>query len=118
MFRTTLEEAARRLPGCEAAALVGRDGMVVEHWAAPAGPSPEVIAAELTPVVRSVEALGRNAGGGKVREIIVRLAEWSCLLQPISADLFLILVAGRDSLPGRLRFEASRAASRLESDLR
>ncbi|MBI3447816.1 MAG: roadblock/LC7 domain-containing protein [Acidobacteria bacterium] len=118
MFRTTLEEAARRLPGCEAAALVGRDGMVVEHWASPGGPSPEVIAAELTPVVRSVEALGRNAGGGGVRDLTLRLEAWSCVVQPVSADLFLILVAGRNAVPGRVRFEASRAAARLESDLR
>ena len=118
MFRTTLEEAARRLPGCEAAALVGRDGMVVEHWESPHGPSAEVIAAELTPVLRSVEALGRNADGGELREILVRLSAWSCLLQPISADHFLILVAAHDAMPGRLRFEASRATSRLQSDLR
>jgi len=118
MFRTTLEEAARRLPGCEAAALVGRDGMVVEHWSTPSGPSPEVIAAELTPVLRSVEALGRNAGGGSMEELMVRLAGWSCILRPVSADHFLILVARQDAMPGRIRFEASRAATRLESALR
>jgi predicted regulator of Ras-like GTPase activity (Roadblock/LC7/MglB family) len=118
MFRTTLEEAARRLPGCEAAALVGRDGMVVEHWTSEGGPSPEIIAAEMTPVVRSVEALGRNTGGGELKEVLVRLEGWTCILQPISGDLFLILVAQRDAVPGRVRFEATRAAARLESDLR
>src|SRR5262245_24389527 len=118
MFRTTLEEAARRLPGCEAAALVGRDGMVVEHWAVPGGPSPEIIAAELTPVVRSIEALGRNAGGGGVKDLVLRLDAWACVLQPVSPELFLILVAGRDAVPGRVRFEASRTAARLEPDLR
>jgi len=117
MFRTTLEEAARRLPGCEAAAIVGRDGMVVEHWAAPGGPSPEVLAAELTPVVRSVEAMGRNAAGGDLREILLRLSSWSCFVQPVSPDLFLILLTGRDVLPGRIRFEASHAAARLDPDL-
>jgi len=117
MFRTTLEEAARRVPGCEAAILVGRDGMVVEHWAKPGGPSPEVLAAELTPVVRSVETLGRNAGGGTLQEVLVRLSGWSCLLQPVSPEIFLVLLARRDAIPGRLRFEAARAAARLESDL-
>jgi predicted regulator of Ras-like GTPase activity (Roadblock/LC7/MglB family) len=118
MFRTTLEEAARRLPGCEAAALVGRDGMVVEQWASAVGPSPEILAAELTPVLRSVEALGRNAGGGDLREFLVRLARWTCIVQPISGELLLLLVASHDAVPGRVRFEATRAAARLESDLR
>jgi predicted regulator of Ras-like GTPase activity (Roadblock/LC7/MglB family) len=118
MFRKTLEEAARRLPGCEAAALVGRDGMVVEHWVASEAHSPETLAAELTPVVRAVESLARNSGGGKVRDLLIRLAGWSCLLTPVSGDLFLVLVVGREAVPGRARFEASRAAARLELDLR
>ena len=117
MFRTTLEEAARRLPGCGAAALVGRDGMVVEHWAASGGPSAEILAAELTPVVRSIEAMGRNAGGGDVKEVFLRLASWSCYIQPVSPDLFLVVLTGRDVVPGRIRFEASRTAARLEPDL-
>ena len=118
MFRTTLEEAARRLPGCEAAALVGRDGMVVEHWASQSGPSAEVIAAELTPVVRSVEALSRNAGGGEMRELLVRLESWSCFVQPVNDDMFLVLLAGKDTVPGRIRFEGARTAARLEAALR
>jgi len=118
MFRTKLEEAARRLPTCEAAALVGRDGMVVEHWSSGRAPSPEVIAAELTPVIRSVEALSRNAGGGSVRELLVRLSSWTVLVQPINEEIFLVLVARQDAIPGRVRFEAARAAARIESELR
>ena len=118
MFRTTLEEAARRLPDCEAAVLVGRDGMVVEHWAVGGGPAPEVLAAELTPVIRSVEALCRNAEGGAMLEVLVRLSSWSLLVQPVNPEIFLVFVAGRDAVPGRLRFEAMRAAARLEADLR
>ncbi len=117
MFRTTLEEAARRLPGCESAALVGRDGMVVEHWVAHGKTSPEILAAELTPVVRAVEALSRNTEGGDVREVLVRLASWSCLVRPVNADLFLMLVAGHEAVPGHMRFEAARAAARIEPEL-
>lgn len=118
MFRTALEEAARRLPGCEAAALVGRDGMVIEQWNGPDGQGAEVLAAELTPVLRSVEALALHAGGGRVQEVVLRLSCWTGIVQPINADTFLVLVAGAGSIPGRLIFEASRAASRIEPGLR
>jgi predicted regulator of Ras-like GTPase activity (Roadblock/LC7/MglB family) len=118
MFRTTLEEAARRLPGCEAAALVGRDGMVVEHWSKDQGPALDVLAGELTPVVRSVETFSRNADGGGVGELLLRLRDWSLLVRPITSEIFLVLVAEAATVPGRLRFEAARAAERLEADLR
>lgn len=118
MIRTALEESARRLPGCEAAALVGRDGMLVEHWAAGGGPSAEVLAAELTSVVRSIESLSRHAEGGAVKDLLVRLSSWSILVQPVNAEIFLVLVARHDAIPGRVRFEAARAAGRLETVLR
>ncbi len=117
MLRTALEEAARRLPGCEAAALVGQDGIVVEQWTGGEGPSLEVLAAEMTPLLRAADALARNSDGGSVREVLLRLDSWSCLVQPINAEIFLVLVAARTAVPGRLRFEAIRAAARLESEL-
>jgi predicted regulator of Ras-like GTPase activity (Roadblock/LC7/MglB family) len=92
--------------------------MLVEHWATGGGPSAEVLAAELTPVVRSIESLSRHAGGGGLRDLLVRLSSWSILVQPVNADIFLVLVARHEAIPGRLRFEAARAAQRLETALR
>lgn len=118
MFRGRLEEAARRLPECRAVLLVGRDGMVVESWTAPGAPSADDLAAELTPVLRAVEGLARNSGGGEVAEITIRLESWTCFVQPVTPEIFLLLVAGRQAFPGRLRFEGGRASARLEADLR
>ena len=77
----------------------------------------EVLAAEMTPLLRAADALARNSDGGSVKEILLRLESWSCLVQPVSAEVFLVLVAARTAVPGRLRFEATRAAARLESEL-
>jgi predicted regulator of Ras-like GTPase activity (Roadblock/LC7/MglB family) len=117
MLKTALEEAARRLPGCEAAALVGRDGILVEQWTEGGGPSLEVLAAEMTPLLRAADVLAGNSDGGSVNEILLRLDSWSCLVRPINEEIFLVLVAARTAVPGRLRFEATRAAARLESEL-
>lgn len=117
MLREALEETARRLPGCEAAALVGRDGIVVEQWTGGDGVPLEVLAAEMTPLLRAADALGRSSEGGSVKEILLRLDSWLCLVRPISVEIFLVLVAGHAAVPGRLRFEAIRATARLESEL-
>ncbi len=117
MLRAVLEEAGRRLPGCSAAVLVGHDGMVIEKWAAADAPSAEEVAAELTPVLRSVKALGRNMAGGEFRQLTVSLAGWSCLMLPVSEETLLVMIARHDAVPGRIRYEAARAASRIEAEL-
>jgi len=118
MLKTALEEATRRVPGCRAAALVGRDGIVVEHWSSGAGPAVEALAGELTPLLRAVESLATQTDAGELREILVRLASWSCLVKPMTEEIFLVIVADSDTVPGRLRFEALRASSRFEAELR
>lgn len=118
MLKTALEEATRRVPGCQAAALVGTDGMVVEHWSSGAGPSVEVLAGEMTPLLRAASSLAKHTGAGDVQEMLVRLSSWSCLIRPVNGEIFLVIVAGREVLPGRLRFEAQRASSRFEAELR
>lgn len=117
MLRAVLEEAGRRLPGCEAALLVGTDGMVVDQWSAGEAPPADELAAELTPVMRAVETLGRNTGGGALGELIVRLDSWSCMIQPVNPETFVVLIARHESVPGRIRYEASRVAARLEVEL-
>ena len=118
MLRAVLEEAGRRLPGCAAAVLVGSDGMVIEKWTAPGAPPADDLAAELTPVLRSIQTLGRNTGGGPFREMIVGLEAWTCLMHPVNSETYVVLVARHDSVPGRIRYEAARAASRIEPELR
>jgi predicted regulator of Ras-like GTPase activity (Roadblock/LC7/MglB family) len=118
MLRAVLEETGNRLPGCEAAVLVGHDGMVVDKWAAETGPPVEELAAELTPLLRAVEMLSRNTDGGGFREILVRLNSWSCLMQPVNDETFVVLVARHEAFPGRIRFEAARAVSQIEAELR
>ena len=117
MIKAVLEEAGKRLPGCESAALVGNDGMVVEKWASGDAPPADELAAELTPVLRAVQALSRNTGGGAFREMLVKLEAWSCLVQPVNDETFVVFVARHESVPGRIRYEAARAASRLEAEL-
>jgi predicted regulator of Ras-like GTPase activity (Roadblock/LC7/MglB family) len=117
MLRAVLEEAGRRLPGCEAAVLVGTDGMVVEKWASGDAPPLEELAAELTPLIRAAETLGRNTGGGGFTDVTVRLARWSCTVIPVNEETFVVLIADHDSVPGRIRYEASRTAGKLEAAL-
>lgn len=117
MLRKELEEAARRLPGCEAAALVGQDGILVDHWETGNGISLEVLAAELTPLLRALRSLSQNTEAGEVRGIHLEFDSWRCLVQPVNDEIILVMVAGKAAIPGRLRFEAARAASRLEAEL-
>jgi predicted regulator of Ras-like GTPase activity (Roadblock/LC7/MglB family) len=118
MLRTILTEWAREIPGCQSAGLVGIDGMVVEQWTGEGGPPLEVLGGELTPLMRAVSSLSRNTDGGDLREIMVRLQSWSCLIQPVTEEIYLIIVAGREAVPGRMRFEALRATAKFEAALR
>jgi len=117
MLRAVLEEAGRRLPGCEAAVLVGTDGMVVEKWSSGEAPPAEELAAELTPLIRAAETLGRNTGGGGFTEMTVRMQQWTCTILPVNVETFVVLIARHESVPGRVRYEASRTAERLEAAL-
>jgi predicted regulator of Ras-like GTPase activity (Roadblock/LC7/MglB family) len=108
-----LLESLTRLRGIRGAMVVAaRDGLVVAEslMGGVKGPALAAIAASLAS--RAGDLSGR-AGFGSPRLLHLQATDGSLLVAPVSPDLVLVAVAGRDVPLGLLRLEMLRMAERL-----
>ncbi len=117
MFETRLREINDRLEGSRLAAVVGRDGLVVQSAGELTGADTEALAAELTSQLGSLASGQRELGGGDVEELSVTTGRHIVLVGSLSDDYYMMLVLDRGGAQGRARFELRRARLRLGPDL-
>jgi len=93
----------RRHEGVELAAAVANDGLLIESAARP-GLEVEAIAAVASNGLALAEALGREIAKGGATRTILEYEQGLVLLEPLTADVMILLMTStRDSL-GRMRF--------------
>jgi predicted regulator of Ras-like GTPase activity (Roadblock/LC7/MglB family) len=117
-LRQALDELARQLPGLEAAAVVGMDGIAIEQRLSGGAASFDRVAAGQTSLLKEAAALCREADGGEPQELVLATDRRLFVARVVARDYFLLLVAPSSASLGRLRFAARRAARGLEQELR
>jgi predicted regulator of Ras-like GTPase activity (Roadblock/LC7/MglB family) len=111
MFKQALEEIIERTDGSLGALIMGTDGISVEKVLNDEGADAnlDVAAAEFTSLVRNAQRTGRDTGLGRLRELVVSLADATIILRLFNNDYFIVLALKPDGNLGRGRYELRKA---------
>jgi len=117
-FSDTLGALATRIEGAVAAIILGIDGIPIERFipAIEPGLDLEMIATELTTLLRRGMHTATDAALGDLREMIITTDRLTILLRPITQDYFLMLAVIPGGNVGRARYELRKAQLVLEEE--
>ena len=102
--------------GLELAAVVGADGLVIEHAAAQGIDAEEVCAMAASGLLM-MDSLGRALESGAAHGAILEFDAHTAMLSPLDADNLVILLAGENANLGRMRIIMRRAMDSLREGL-
>lgn len=116
-FIDALTEIAARVEGCIAGAIIGIDGIVIEHYLAPdESLDIDVTATESTTLLRHSRKTASDTQLGDLQEMVVAADQRTFLLRQITPEYFLLLVLEPRSSVGRARYELRKAQLSLEAE--
>lgn len=117
-FSDTLGGLAKRIEGAVAAIILGIDGIPIERYvtALEPGLDVEMIATELTTLLRRGMHTATDTGLGDLRELVIVTERLTILLRPITPDYFLMLAVTPGGNVGRARYELRKAQLVLEEE--
>jgi predicted regulator of Ras-like GTPase activity (Roadblock/LC7/MglB family) len=110
MFESQFSRMEEALPGLRAVAVVGDDGIEVDHFVKGDLPH-EVLSAEMNGVMRNLERLREELDLGKLGEVIIRTDSQNVLLLALSKEIFLLVVTAPEEATGKTRYEVQRLAA-------
>jgi predicted regulator of Ras-like GTPase activity (Roadblock/LC7/MglB family) len=111
MFKESLEIILANTEGSLGVLLMGMDGIAVEKALKAEGREAnlDVIAAELSSLVRSAQRIGRNIGIGETQEMAFSFDEVKLLARMVSHEYFIVLALSQSGNVGRGRYELRKA---------
>ncbi len=113
-MRSVLQEVLDRIPGSLGAAVVGLDGIAVEKVTTRREVNIDLLSAEGISVVKRAAASLRDTPADPLEEITIVSRSRLTILRSLGSDYYLCVVVGRDSIPGRARYETWRAGLQLQ----
>lgn len=117
MFRDRLRAIAARLEDIEAVVLLGDDGLPVESEVLGEDLDLEMVAAEVTTLIREMGQNHRELDIGSIERFEVATERYKLLIGRIAEGFSLLLVTGPHASVGKARFELRRAPLSLAEDL-
>ena len=117
-FSDTLGGLAKRIEGAVAAIILGIDGIPIERYTTTLEPGLdiEMIATELTTLLRRGMHTATDTALGDLREMVIVTERLTILLRPITQDYFLMLAVLPGGNVGRARYELRKAQLVLEEE--
>ena len=117
-FSETLGELSKRIEGAVTAIILGIDGIPIERYTSSLEPGLdiEVIATELTTLLRRGMHTATDTALGDLREMVIGTERLTILLRPITPDYFLMLAVLPGGNVGRARYELRKAHLVLEEE--
>ena len=117
-FSDTLAGLTKRIEGAVAAIILGIDGIPIERYMAALEPGLdiEMIATELTTLLRRGMHTASDTALGDLREMVIATERLTILLRPITKDYFLMLAVMPGGNVGRARYELRKAQLVLEEE--
>lgn len=116
-FTERLQKIIDKVDDLLGVAISGVDGILLEERKIDPMLDLASLAAEYSALWKTIDQAGRSVDLGGAQEINILTEKWMILLKKISADYFLILVAGSEKNFGKGRFLMKRAAGALVEDL-
>ena len=111
MIRSILSELLE-IPGVNVAAVVGRDGFVIESTAL-GRVSIDALGAMTSTGIRYYEVLGTELEKGGVRQVMLDLKKGTIILTPISKEMFLAILTDPNVNRGLISHESGKTRGRL-----
>jgi uncharacterized protein len=105
-----------KIEGVSAAAVVGRDGFIIEH-VSNIKIDVDALGAMASTSVGTSEAMGIELGKGKFEQVLVELEKGPVLLSLISDNEILAVVAETGANIGRIRYEVKKNKERIAAAL-
>ncbi len=115
MLKRILGDLAK-VEGVNAAAVVGRDGFIIEH-VANIQMDVDALGAMASTSVGTSEAMGIELGKGNFEQVLVELEKGPIMLSVISQNEILAIVAEHGSNIGRIRYEVKKNKDRIAAAL-
>ena len=114
-MRAALHDVLDRIPGALGAAVVGLDGIPVERLTAQEGFNIDLASAEGIGVVRRASGTLRDLPEEMLEEITITYRSQLMILRSLSADYYLCVVVGPETILGHARYETWRAGQQLRA---
>ncbi len=117
-FIDILKDLVHGVNGGMAAAIMGVDGLPVEHYSAPASRRDvDIIGIEYGKVVGEIKNAAGILGLGGLEEILVKTSAADVILRVVSPEYYVVFIAGPDVNAGKARFLLRRAAAKTRKEL-
>ncbi len=105
-----------KVEGVSAAAVVGRDGFVIEH-VANIQMDVDALGAMASTSVGTSEAMGIELNKGTFEQVLIEMEKGPVMLSLVSASEILAVVAEPGSNVGRIRYEVKKNKDRIAAAL-
>ncbi len=116
-FKEILSKLIEKTPGGLGAALVAKDGLIVESWTKE-GFAVDEIAVHITQPLMKSENSVKNARIGIFEEMLLFTDKFSLILKNITDEYFLMTVIDRScGIYGKGRYEADKTIKKLRPEL-
>jgi predicted regulator of Ras-like GTPase activity (Roadblock/LC7/MglB family) len=112
MFEAVFSQIENALPGLRAISVVGDDGIEIDSYVK-SDLAHEVISAEMTGILRTLDRAKSELSLGRLDEVVIRTDEENILLLSLNAGLFVLLVTDPTEATGRARYEVKRLAHQI-----
>jgi predicted regulator of Ras-like GTPase activity (Roadblock/LC7/MglB family) len=103
MFEPLFSQLDASIPGLRAVSVVGNDGIEIEQYVK-SQLAHDVLSAEMTGILRTLERLHGELDLGKLQEVIVRTDLQNIFIVSLSGGLYILLVTDSASTTGKARY--------------
>ena len=118
MFREVLSEMLAKADGALGAVMMGSDGIMVDQVAVEGvGFDPEVVAMELSVVLREVVKTMKQIDAGRTEEVLIRSSGITAIIRVLTDEYFVAMALKPGANLGKGRFLLRAAAPRLLESL-
>ncbi|MCP4197437.1 MAG: hypothetical protein GY762_09850 [Proteobacteria bacterium] len=104
MFMNKLENAVGEIKGCEAAILMGFDGIPVDSFEVDKKVDIETVGMELSVVLKEVRKAAELLEAGKAEEMTVRTEKMSTVLRVVNDGYFLAMMLSPGGNLGKAKY--------------
>lgn len=103
-FKSLLDKVVTQVEGVKGLCLLGLDGIPIEKISKQEDDTLESIGAELTTFVKTLQTSPSNLNGQKLEELMVLTPNHIIAFTKVTEDYYLLAIASRGTLTGKLRY--------------
>lgn len=118
MFKQALQDIVEKTDGSLGALIMGADGLPVESFFSEEGSDAnlDVVAASLTPLIRSAAKPAKDLDLGELRELVIAMGKVTVVMRLFTQDYFVVLAMNPEGNLGRGRYELRKAELMLAKE--